>query len=74
MLSHYTDEGARQGQRTRYFRDARGGGVEWCYAVDYIGAATRWYWFLMYGPSYCIANMLSDGHPLVQVPNAEPAN
>ena len=38
----YHDDGAIRGRRTRYFRNATGGGVEWIYAVDYQTDDTCW--------------------------------
>ena len=42
----FTDQGAeRLNARTRYFRDAEGGGVEWIFAVDHAAGHDRWYGF-----------------------------
>ena len=42
----FTDNGAnRIGARTRYFRDAKNGGVEWMFAADHAAGHDRWYGF-----------------------------
>jgi len=38
----YHDDGAIHGRRTRYFRNATCGGVEWVYAEDYANGDTHW--------------------------------
>lgn len=39
----YHDNGAAFGRRTRFFRNAPLGGVEWMYGVDYANGDRRWY-------------------------------
>ena len=39
----YHDSGKAFGRRTRFVRDAEGGGVEWMYGADYASGDTRWY-------------------------------
>jgi hypothetical protein len=56
------DNGAARGNRTRLFRDTRGG-VEWIFHVDYAGGCRRWYAFGL-DPENSIAKMKSDGMPL----------
>lgn len=41
----YHDNGRAFGRRTRFFRDAELGGVEWMYGVDYANGDNRWYAF-----------------------------
>ena len=60
----FTDQGAnRIGARTRYFRDAKNGDVEWIFAVDHAAGHDRWYGF---GPAgdRDIATLRADGMPL----------
>ena len=57
----FTDNGAnRIGARTRYFRDAQNGGVEWMFAVDHAAGHDRWYGFGPAGDSD-IAAMRANG-------------
>ena len=57
----FTDNGAdRIGGRTRYFRDAQNGGVEWMFAVDHAAGHDRWYGFGPAGDSD-IAAMRANG-------------
>ena len=57
----FTDNGAnRIGARTRYFRDAQNGGVEWMFAVDHAAGHDRWYGFGPTGDSD-IAAMRANG-------------
>lgn len=60
MTQLYHDNGAAFGRRTRYFRNAAGGGVEWIYAVDWAGGDRRWYGFGMDGTA-TIAKLQAGG-------------
>ena len=60
----FTDQGAnRIGARTRYFRDAKNGGVEWIFAADHAPRHARSYGF---GPAgdRDITALRADGMPL----------
>lgn len=58
----YHDNGRAFGNRTRVFRDAAGGGVEWMYGVDYANGDSRWYAFNGYrGPANTIETLKRDG-------------
>lgn len=63
----YHDNGAAYGRRTRYFRNASGGGVEWMYAVDHAQGDDRWYGYLATGGHETIASLISGGADLVRV-------
>lgn len=60
-MTIYTDNGASRGCRTRYFRDAEGGGVEWIYAVDHAGPAPRWCGFMPIGAPQTVAAHIACG-------------
>ena len=60
-MTIFTDHAAERLQtRTRYFRDAKGGGVEWMFAADHAAGHDRWYAF---GPAgdRNIASLRTDG-------------
>ena len=57
----YHDNGAALGRRTRYFRNAAGGGVEWIYAVDFEGPAPRWYGYLSTGGWETVTSLMASG-------------
>ena len=64
MSQIYHDNGAAFGRRTRYFRNAAGGGVEWIYAVDHAGGCDRWYGYLATGGHETIASLRISGMDL----------
>lgn len=59
--SIYHDNGRAFGRRTRVFRNAEFGGVEWMYAVDYAQGDTRWYGYLATGGHETIASLKASG-------------
>lgn len=67
MTQLYHDNGAAFGRRTRYFRNAAGGGVEWIYAVDHAGGCDRWYGYLATGGHETIASLQISGMDLVRL-------
>jgi len=60
-MTIYTDNGAKRGLLTRYFRDGARGGVEWIYAVDHAGPALRWYCFLAGDIRQSVAAHIASG-------------
>jgi len=56
----YHDNGAAFGRRTRFFRNAPLGGVEWMYAVDWANGDRRWYGFGM-SPDNSIEKLKQSG-------------
>lgn len=69
MTAIYHDNGAAFGRRTRFFRDAADGGVEWMYGVDYANGDTRWYGYLCTGRQESIASLKADGMFLSRLDN-----
>jgi len=60
----YQDNAAELGLRTRLFRNAVGGGVEWMYAVDHAAGDRRWYGFGACGESPTIESLIESGMSL----------
>lgn len=56
----YHDNGRAFGRRTRFFRDAENGGVEWMYGVDWASGDNRWYAFNTM-PDATIAKLKAEG-------------
>ena len=48
----YHDNGASRGLRTRVFRDAEDGGVEWMYAADYASTDSEFHRWYHFGPAW----------------------
>ena len=63
----YSDLGAERGFHTRYFRNARGSGVEWIYAVDYASGSRRWYTHLATPMARSVECLIDDGYSLTPV-------
>jgi hypothetical protein len=61
MSEIYHDNGAAFGRRTRFFRDAPEGGVEWIYGVDYANGGRRWYGYLATGRCETIQSLKASG-------------
>ena len=57
----YHDNGAAFGRRTRFFRNADIGGVEWMYGVDYANGDQRWYGYMSTGFHETIASLKASG-------------
>lgn len=57
----YHDNGRAFGRRTRVFRNGANGGVEWMYAVDWVGGDTRWYEFMSLGVLTNIKELIDGG-------------
>ena len=64
----YHDNGRAFGRRTRFFRDAASGGVEWIYGVDYANGDNRWYTFHAWAGS-SIADLKRNGMLLLRLEN-----
>lgn len=47
----YHDNGAARGLRTRVFRNADHGGVEWMYAADYASTESQFHRWYHFGPA-----------------------
>lgn len=65
--SIYHDNGAAFGRRTRFFRNAKDGGVEWMYGVDYANGSDRWYGYMSTGGWETIASLKISGMFLSKV-------
>ena len=57
----YHDNGAAFGRRTRFFRNAGIGGVEWMYGVDYANGARDWVPYMSTGRHETIASLKASG-------------
>jgi len=57
----YHDNGAAFGRRTRFFRNADIGGVEWMYGVDYANGDQRWYGYMSTGFHETISSLKASG-------------
>jgi hypothetical protein len=57
----YHDNGAAFGRRTRFFRNADIGGVEWMYGVDYANGDWRWYGYMSTGFHETISSLKASG-------------
>lgn len=66
----YHDNGAAKGRRTRFFRDAAGGGVEWIYGADYANGDRRWYAFNVM-PDATIEKLKASGMFLSRLEDSE---
>jgi hypothetical protein len=69
MADIFHDSGAAFGRRTRYFRNANGGGVEWMYGVDHANGDTRWYGYLATGGHETITSLMISGMSLTPLDN-----
>lgn len=61
MAEIYHDNGRAFGRRTRFFRNAKNGGVEWMYGVDYANGDDRWYAFMAMGNVQSVEQLKRDG-------------
>jgi hypothetical protein len=67
-MTIFTDHAAERLQtRTRYFRDAINGGVEWIFAVDHAAGHDRWYGFGPAGTRDIVA-LRAEGMHLARLP------
>jgi hypothetical protein len=57
----YHDNGAAFGRRTRFFRNADIGGVEWIYGVDYANGDRGWMIYMATGFHETIASLKAGG-------------
>lgn len=67
----FQDKGACFGRRTRVFRNAPCGGVEWMYAVDFANGDDRWYGYLATGGHETIGSLVASGVDLVPFVESE---
>lgn len=65
----YHDNGAAFGRRTRFFRNADIGGVEWMYGVDYANGDRGWVLYMATGFHETIASLKASGMFLSRLDN-----